>query len=543
MRTALLAAILLLVLGTTRLPAQAGGDTWVSWLEMDLAYGYDATIVASAGDVDGDGRDDFLVARAGRFVRLHSASGSVLREWTPSSQGFGNAVCGLGDVDGDGVPDLAVGEPTFPVPGAGTGGAVHLYSGADGSLLRTIRGDRQDGYLGFSLADAGDVDGDGVDDLLAGAPAAWDGSGYGPGAALLFSGATGRLLLQVELDPFPWEFGYAVAGLGDVDGDAVPDFAVGAPGLDLWDRYDSGACFVYSGRTSALLYRVDGRASYERLGEAVAGAGDVDGDGRGDLLVAAPGFWSYQEHYVELHSPARGAGRERYSTLWDGFAAAIAGGADLDGDAVPDFAIGHTRWQNSNWDLTGAVFVYSGASRELMWTWEGSEDGAKLGGSLAFGDVSGDGYPDVLAVRAGHYDRLVAFGLEPFLTPRESTLSRSQGGVVPFTLDFGPGAAYGAYQFLASAHGRGSTTWQGLEVPLVADALFAATAAGRYPTWALGFAGILDDRGEAGAAIFLAPGQLPAVLVGRTIHLAAVTGPIGGPPERSSMPAAVLVEP
>ncbi len=111
------------------------------------------------------------------------------------------------------------------------------------------------------------------------------------------------------------------------------------------------------------------------------------------------------------------------------------------------------------------------------------------------------------------------------------------------TLDFGAGAAWQEYRILASAHGRGSASYQGLEVPLVADALFAATAAGRYPGWALGYAGILDHQGGGSAAVFAGPGSVPAALVGRELYLAAVVGPIGGLPENGSMPVVVRVEP
>src|ERR1044071_9839265 len=133
--------------------------------------------VATVPDVDGDGRPDFATssptgANSFGIVRVYSgATGTLL--W--SAQGpaagsqFGACVAGLGDVDGDGRGDIAVGAYFADFAGALGAGSVRIYSGATGALIRQHRGDAPDNHMGWSVADAGDVDGDGVDDVIGGA--------------------------------------------------------------------------------------------------------------------------------------------------------------------------------------------------------------------------------------------------------------------------------------------------------------------------------------------------------------------------------------
>jgi len=110
-------------------------------------------------------------------------------------------------------------------------------------------------------------------------------------------------------------------------------------------------------------------------------------------------------------------------------------------------------------------------------------------------------------------------------------------------LAFGPRAAFWTYQVLASASGTGPALWQGLEVPLTPDPLFAASVAGRYPIWAPGFRGVLGPDGAGVAALVPGPGDLPPGLAGRDLFLAAVAGPAGLSPELVSLAAVLHVEP
>src|SRR5262249_46468525 len=145
---------------------------------------------------------------------LHTLTGDTIGE------SFGWAVSELADIDDDGVTDLIVGAP-FASDVAPNGGRAYVYSGRTGQLLYKFQGgDRE--QMGFSIADAGDVDRDGVHDILVGAPA------LGPGHVYIFSGRNGALIDMVEGESDGDFFGFSVAGIGDADGDHRPDFVVGA---------------------------------------------------------------------------------------------------------------------------------------------------------------------------------------------------------------------------------------------------------------------------------------------------------------------------
>jgi FG-GAP repeat len=168
---------------------------------------------------------------------------------------FGTALACLGDVNGDGVPDLAVWEPDEAYINFGTAsaGRVMLVSGADGQPLLTIRSPTTQPHTHFGLALAGmsDVNGDDVPDLAIGAPgqAADEDHSATQGQVFLISGAHGKVLRTLE-PPLPQadaQFGYALARLGDVNGDGVPDLAVGAPGQQVQVNTFQGQVWLFSG--------------------------------------------------------------------------------------------------------------------------------------------------------------------------------------------------------------------------------------------------------------------------------------------------------
>ncbi|MAF64514.1 MAG: hypothetical protein CMJ84_02480 [Planctomycetes bacterium] len=253
--------------------------------------------VAGAGDVDGDGLDDVLVGawgsdlagpNAGAARVFSGADGSLLRLLLGEAELdlFGTAVCGLGDIDGDGRADLAVGAKWNDVNGSGAG-SVEVFSGADGAPLFTLRGAASGDGFGSSVACAGDVDGDGVNDLIVGAPGA-DVSGTNAGSATVYSGVDGSSLFQFEGPAAGDGFGVSVAGAGDMDGDGRADVIVGAHGNDA-NGSGAGCARVFSGADGSLISEVLGDASGDRLGFSVDGGGDIDGDGRAEVLVSAYG--------------------------------------------------------------------------------------------------------------------------------------------------------------------------------------------------------------------------------------------------------------
>ena len=321
---------------------------------------------------------------------------------------FGEAVVGIGDVDGDGVPDIAVGAPQTLGPGGGyLDGRVFVYSGATNTLLYELNPLRHRGFFGTRLASVGDLDGDGVPDLIVGAPATSSDDFYGVGSALVFSGATGELLFAFLGEEGGTYMGSAVASVGDLDGDGIPEIAMGTPYGSGSGPYGGGVVAVRSGSDGTLLDEFDGGASGDYLGRAIAGMGDLDGDGVPDLLLGAPNASPGSRAEAGLVQVRSGATGEILRQL-DGaeahafFGQAVANVGDLDGDGVDDFAVAAPSASPSGMQDAGSVFVYSGASGQLLYRWDGPESFGAFGSAVAGGgDVDGDGVPDVIVGAPG----------------------------------------------------------------------------------------------------------------------------------------------
>ena len=331
---------------------------------------------------------------------------------------FGAAVAGLGDVNNDGRSDIAVGAPGEGPAGDPSGrGRVYIYSGQNGSLIRMLwsPNQRPDGRYGASVASVPDADGDGITELLVGAP----GEGFQAqvGRAYLYSGATGALL-RVLYSPAQQGgglFGRSVSGIPDVDGDGRGDLAVGAPEeRNGGGPAGMGRVHVFSGATGSLLETLlpTHATGGGHFGESVSGVTDTDGDGRGDVLVGAPG-----EHpggtpragHAYLYSGATGdvlyrilsPGREGGSA----FGESVSGVPDLDGDGRGDLAIGAPGEDPGDSEPDcGRVYVYSGATGDLLWRFLPPipERRGNFGNRVAgLPDVTGDGKGDI-AVGAWH---------------------------------------------------------------------------------------------------------------------------------------------
>jgi hypothetical protein len=233
------------------------------------------------------GQPDPYAQRPAGFVRVHSGrDGRLLREivGATSASRLGCAIAAAGDADGDGRMDLVLGDWRDSTAGIAAG-AVHVASGADGSLLFSFHGDAPQDQLGHRVAAAGDLDGDGRADVAASSPYA-DGAQRDVGLVRAWSGADGRVLLSRHGD-FPLDFfGASVAGVGDVTGDGRDDLLVGAFADDD-GATDAGRARVLSGADGSVAMELDGDSAGDELGFAVCGLGDVDGDGGLDFAVAA----------------------------------------------------------------------------------------------------------------------------------------------------------------------------------------------------------------------------------------------------------------
>ena len=166
-------------------------------------------------------------------------------------------------------------------------GMVGVYSGATGLPIHVFWGDNSQDHLGSRVAGVGDVDNDGVPDFAAGASGD-DGNGDAAGAAKVFSGATGALIYEFLGESLGDQLGNAVTGAGDVNGDGHPDIGVGAIRA-AYQGSQSGRAYVFSGLDGSILLRFDGAAVSDFLGGTLSGVGDVNDDGKDDLIVGATG--------------------------------------------------------------------------------------------------------------------------------------------------------------------------------------------------------------------------------------------------------------
>jgi hypothetical protein len=341
-------------------------------------------------------------------VLAPSSVASTYRIDNPSpaaNAAFGTAVAGLADQDADGVADFAVG-----APGADR---VDVFSGATRTLIRSLHDPegKSGTRFGYAVIGVGDVDGDGIEDIAVGAPGP---SGFVPlpcdptqpscappaewGRVFLFSGATGAMLRKILPPTEFFAFGFSLASLGDVNGDGVPDLAVGAPEF-LNNRW--GEVFGFSGKTGGQLwvYReppYPAKQAIASLGTFMAPTGDLNGDGRRDLIVAAPfhdgtGAGTLLGGKVFVLSGASGAlirSHEATTPLDNGlFGGTVSGVGDQNGDAVDDYLIGHRG--------ADEVLLFSGASGTLLRSIPTPLDPA--GGWISFaraGDRDGDGKED-----------------------------------------------------------------------------------------------------------------------------------------------------
>jgi len=358
-----------------------------------------------------------------------------------SGDAFGTARP-AGDVNADGVPDLLVGAPKHATSLGPDVGSVRVVSGSTGATLFTFGGDASGDLFGWSCAAAGDCNGDGKGDVIVGAP----GTGNKPGYARIFSGSNGSVLRTLTGGQPGGAFGWSVAGGRDFNGDGRSDVVVGAPLQDNGGT-NTGSVRSFSGANGNQLQSRDGAAAGDLLGYSVSlppgtqmtdnlpgviigctqegnggpgyalqvspanftvvksfpggaagdrfGAsvdvtGDLNGDGTADIVVGsnpqgAPG-------YARALSGANGSQLLAIAgtVAGTGFGSFVAGVGDVDGDGRADLAVGEPLSDTEGTDA-GSLRIYSGSNGAELHHVVGSSAGARLGSAVAFaGDLNGD---------------------------------------------------------------------------------------------------------------------------------------------------------
>ena len=382
--------LLALLLAT---PAAAQSEAWtVLGANQGDHLGH---ALASAGDRDADGVNDLLVGSpesdlagpaSGQVTLLSGASGAILLQLSGLSTGdrAGRSVAALGDINGDGIPDLAYGAPTRSVSGPQMG-AVYVASGSDGSQLLSYEGSTPYGVFGYAIANAGDLDGDGRDDLLIGAPNE-DPNGQDSGAVYAFStGSQNGSAIHILHGANPGDrFGSMVLSVGDTNSDGIPDFLVGSPDETAAGATTAGGARLYSGADMSPLGAWFGSSANARFGSAACALGDWNSDGHADFAIGAPGgqdpsTGTTTPGRVELRSGADGSLFLSVDGPPDSsFGTSLDACGDVDSDGLGDLLVGAP-----GAGFGGEVLTLSGLDGATLATTTATQANAQHGHALA----------------------------------------------------------------------------------------------------------------------------------------------------------------
>ncbi|MFZ6028822.1 MAG: FG-GAP-like repeat-containing protein [Chloroflexota bacterium] len=430
-----------------------------SWeMESNQAAAQLGFAVASAGDVNGDGYDDIIVSApyfdsatdGGRVFVFHGSSSGpgVTAAWTAAGgqagAQFGWSVASAGDFNGDGYADVLIGARAYDNTPADEGAAFVWYGSAGGLSCGSgcptdpaaadwqAESDQAGAGFGFSLAAAGDIDGDGYGDVLIGAPNYEDNSPTedDEGWAFLYLGGAApdaNADWTASSNQAGAVFGHAVASAGDFNGDGYGDVLIGAYGFDNGIYTNDGSAYLWFGSAGGLgaagtpanaAWGVSGGQDNAQLGASVAAAGDVNGDGYGDVILGAPGYSDTLSAegrafaYYGSATPDTGAdwqadGEQASSA----FGVVVASAGDTNGDGYADILVGANLY-TQGFSAEGAAFAWfgsgsglgaNGAPGNAGWSVAGGQGNAYLGAAAASaGDVNGDGYSDLIAGAPGY---------------------------------------------------------------------------------------------------------------------------------------------
>ena len=432
-------------------PTWAGPEIRTLDTPNRLTFSGFSSALSTLGDVNGDAIPDYIIGayeqtwdennHQGRAFIFDGQTGELLLELDdPHPQAdaaFGFSVAAAGDVNQDGVPDCIIG--AFGQGEAGSAetlvfgwtaedgseynvskrvgsGQAFVFSGREGQLLHSLESPQQSAGAGFgwSVASAGELDGDGIPEFIVGAH-----SQDHEGRVFVFSGRDGTPLhtLAPPPDSGAEGFGWTVNSAGDLNHDGIPDIAVGAPYSTVEGRSTQGRAYVYSGADGSLLYPIDhpqpqAGASF---GWYVTSAGDLNEDSVPDLLIGAP----YQDVGAVAAQGAAfafsGTDGSLLLTFHDpaprpsaGFGWIMSAIPDVNTDEIPEILVGAPFQRVDEFHVQGEVFLYNGRDGRHLITFDNPypHQGSMFGYALASpGDINADHIPEFVFGAPGQHIR------------------------------------------------------------------------------------------------------------------------------------------
>lgn len=424
--------------GQGRIEVYYGSETGLSPTPALVTTGKNGEFgssVSIAGDVNGDGFADLIVGEPGyrTGIEVPHPQGQIYiyhggndgLNTTPAititgsqQDRLGNKGAGIGDVNNDGFDDILTTKYYSGTQDHENYGQIVIYPGSTNGIIPLPifeawgSNSHQDRY-GYAVALAGDVDNDGIPDILVGAPAN-TGTGSEYGKVYLYQN-TGTPVpapnWAVNGSIFGGTFGAAVASAGDVNGDGFADVLIGAPlGTTSAADFLPGRAYLYYGHTTGLSYIPGWTASEgvlgqaERFADTVASAGDINGDGYADVIIGAPrnsADGPYRGRAYIYHGSTDGLDQTPTLSItgqynWGFYGEKVATAGDTNGDGYADVLIG----------AANRVYLYQGTAKGLdiapAFTGIGRNSGDTFGVAISTaGDVNADGFADVLIGASG----------------------------------------------------------------------------------------------------------------------------------------------
>jgi FG-GAP repeat/Tryptophan-rich Synechocystis species C-terminal domain len=448
------------------------------------AYDRSGSSVSSAGDINGDGIDDLIIGAdsadpngsfSGQsYVVFGSRSGfstSLNLSNLNGTNGFklnginaydrsGSSVSSAGDINGDGIDDLMIGAPyagpsfiqfgqSYVVFGSRStfGSSINL-SDLNGTNGFKINGIIAQDYSGRSVSSAGDINGDGIDDLIIGAWASPGGVRFGQ--SYIVFGSRSGFSSSFNLSTLNGTNGFKINGItagdysgrslssaGDINGDGIDDLIIGSTGADSNGYSNSGQSYVVFGSRSGFSaslnlselnggngFKINGIAAGDNSGRSLSSAGDINGDGIDDLIIGSTGadsngYSNSGRSYVVFGSRNGFSANLNLSTLKgtngflisgitddDNSGGSVSGAGDINGDGIDDLIIGADRANPHGSNSGQSYVVYGNAAPELDLNGTNLIPGFKINGIAAYdysgfsvssaGDINGDGIGDLL---------------------------------------------------------------------------------------------------------------------------------------------------